>query len=561
MKKDALWFIAAAAVLLLFLNGTLPNTLLQMFTIDPVTRFSIDPFVYTSYIHNYSEVVERYGRIYSAARLAFIYPARFMAWAFGSESGYLILRNLLVLGLLGAVWKLCLKYYHSKRAACFTLLAIALHPWLLRSVFWNYIDGFAAVYLLISISFAAGGRVSYFFSGVFASMAVNCHLLAGAVLGAFLPSWILLNRQSSAKFKDALSFLAGFFSLYLLFAAGMYGEFPHLNPFYENDLFNITKFLFTGGGVKWMMSLEDLLGQGKYYLLYPVFLLVFSSLFYRLRKEALKNPILGQAALLFLFLSLALYACFHFVFQISVLSFLYYTYIIPPVFFLFIWLIGEAALLGEGSGMLTAGAALYCLIWLGASLISERLEGVSGAFFSSLGLFFLGTLALIRRDRFQSALALSAVLASPLVFYRDSIYAAIHQKGRQDWDIYRGAVFLQNLIFDEIDAKAGKVGFWYSNRNENQAINSIHSMFLWLYSRLCDETPQEPGMPVVDAYFRKNISRYKFVALLGLTKEEIDRGAEALSAEGLKTRLVLEREFHSGDFGFHVAVFEKSDLP
>jgi len=59
VKKEAFWFFAAAAVILLFLNGTLPNTLLQMFTIEPVTRYSIDPFVYTSYINNYGEVVER----------------------------------------------------------------------------------------------------------------------------------------------------------------------------------------------------------------------------------------------------------------------------------------------------------------------------------------------------------------------------------------------------------------------------------------------------------------------------------------------------------------------
>jgi hypothetical protein len=52
----------------------------------------LDPYVYTGYIHNFQDLMARYGVTYYGVRFGLIVPAQWFAQLFGPEGGYFALR-------------------------------------------------------------------------------------------------------------------------------------------------------------------------------------------------------------------------------------------------------------------------------------------------------------------------------------------------------------------------------------------------------------------------------------------------------------------------------------
>lgn len=565
-KYPSIFMLFVTCLLLIFLNLTMTNNLLQLYTIDPINRYSLDPFVYTSYINNYVDLIERYGRTYYSSRLAFIYPARLTTWLFGSDVGYVVLRNALLVGMIGTLWKISIRFYNSKKIAFFISFLAILHPWFLRAFFWNYVDGIAIVYVLISMSYLLSkSRFNYFLSGIFCALAVNCHLYAAVVFTALIPTWLFLNRKNALDHLKKLPFFfLGLFGIYLALIGITYWEFPTMNPLFDLATLSISKQLLNGGGVQWVMSIDTLLSQGKYYLLYPSFILLIGLLFFVFRKrKQLHQPDLGIGAIAYLFLTLCACLIFHFVFKLCTFCFFYFSFVFPATFLLFIWLIGECMIALDSKNqnkLLFLWTVAYGCIWLFAPYSIQRYEGISGKIFAVAALtsiLLIPILSLFNHFKLKSCLIAFTILLSPFVFYRDEVYASIHHSNRQDWDVYHGGLYLQEVISSTLDPKSGKVGFWYSNRIETKTINSVQAMYLWLYSRLCTDGPGVIGMPVIDEYFRKNISNHKYIALLGLTDNELDEGVKALSQEGIQTSKILRKTFISDQCNYSLLLLEQ----
>ena len=86
-QPDRRWLIEAALLCL--------APLLAFWAMDFVSFYQnhmIDPYVYTGYIHNFTDLVDRYGLTYYSVRFGLILPARALVALFGAEDGYLVLR-------------------------------------------------------------------------------------------------------------------------------------------------------------------------------------------------------------------------------------------------------------------------------------------------------------------------------------------------------------------------------------------------------------------------------------------------------------------------------------
>src|SRR3972149_7070256 len=84
INRDGLILVIFSTGIAALFFATANNTLLQ--------SDHIDPYVYAAYVHDYTKTFDRYGLTYYSSRIAYIFPDRFFAWAFGLENGYFLLR-------------------------------------------------------------------------------------------------------------------------------------------------------------------------------------------------------------------------------------------------------------------------------------------------------------------------------------------------------------------------------------------------------------------------------------------------------------------------------------
>lgn len=564
--QDTSWlfFSIISLIFLLFLNSTTPCNLLQ-------NNF-LDPYVYTGYIHNYQDLIERYGRTYYSCRLAFIYPARVLVSIFGSEFGYLIFRNILLVGAMGAIWRISFYFYGSKKFAAFLTWLILLHPWLLRSLFWDYVDGAAVVYILIAASFfltaAEKARLSYFLSGVFFILAANCNLFSAGIFIALIPSMILLSREKQFKLllRKGLFFFGGAVIVYLSLIGITYLEFPKKSPFFDAATLDVSQFLLSGGGKVWVHTISNLISEGNYYIFYPLYIFLIGLIFWNLRvaRGGFLQLDLGKAAILYLFIILLIYSVFHFFLGICVISnFYYFSYTLPAIIFAFIWLIGESVFSLDSKTQnvfFICASLIFGCMWLLGPSLALILNAISGGYcILAIACLMLLILGLTRYKKLQTSLILTSFILSPLIFYRSKEYSPLYENiAQEEWDLYHGAIYLQKIITETLPPSLGKVGFWYSNKKDHMYFNSLQSMFLWGYSRLASTDPKvSDGMPVIDDVFRKGINNYKFITLLGINENEINEGYESLIKEGIPIKVILKQEYHSDHINYHLLIVKK----
>ena len=88
---------------------------------------TIDPYVYTGYIHNSGDLLSRYGLTYYSVRFGLILPAKAFTLAFGPEAGYLALRYVLTL-LAGIPLYALIRRHMGVCVAVLTYCALITRP-------------------------------------------------------------------------------------------------------------------------------------------------------------------------------------------------------------------------------------------------------------------------------------------------------------------------------------------------------------------------------------------------------------------------------------------------
>jgi hypothetical protein len=160
---------------------------------------------------------------------------------------------------------------------------------------------------------------------------------------------------------------------------------------------------------------------------------------------------------------------------------------------------------------------------------------------------------LIQRRWTAVAMIVGVLITSYLpIFGKEYRITANALERQREWDIYHGAVFLQEFINSQVPTSR-TVGFWYSNFE--LLMYSVQSMFLWEYTRVAPADQGHPGMPMLDERTRAAMVKKNFLALLGTSKTETDDAVTAV-VSNLPFRVVSRAVYSGRTWGFNVALLK-----
>ncbi|PIS02452.1 MAG: hypothetical protein COT85_05505 [Chlamydiae bacterium CG10_big_fil_rev_8_21_14_0_10_42_34] len=548
--------LLSICVFILIINYTIPNMLVQAGWMDPSH--------YTGYIHHYSEVLERYGANYHSARIAFLYPARLTTLIFGSKLGYIVLRNILLFAAAFSIWKLSERFYKSTIIASFITCLFIFHPWFLRPLFWNHPSGFAIVYALLSLLFfinppIQNTKLAYYISGAFWLFTANCQPFPAAILGSCILAWVIVQiKWSHERFeaKHVISFISGVIFTELFLMAIRFIEFPHLSPLIDTPAIKMIGVITTTKLGR-MDNFAQIVESGELEVFVPFFFLTIFCIYVFKSRKSSNLKFFSATALL---ISFTFYIFCYLIFDRNFLGcFYYFSYLIIPSFFIFIYLIGDSIDHTNQNKFILFGFILYATVWFTAPFLRETqaISPIASLILAAV-LIALVSLALqLNLNTAKAALIITMISLSPLMFYNNKMwsyysYLLDPQRAHLEWDVYHATVELQKTLFELVPKKTEKIGFWFSKDSGNRYLYSIQNAFLGNQSRLFSPYDDGAGMPVIDSKFTTDVNSFSYIALLGITENEIEDGLKALGDNGIPTKIIKKRYIESKTAPFYL---------
>jgi hypothetical protein len=545
---------------------------------------SIDPYIYAGYTHNYAALLERFGPTYYSERIAYIFPAWAFAYLFGLEGGYFAFRIVALASAVTAVFAIGMRFY-GFAPAILAAVWLTFTPWLPRSLLWTYPDGIAVVYLLVGMAFLlvpnSRRLICHVVAGATFMFAITCNLSLLAIGGLLAPSWAFFYRRQGMVWlaRAILAVAFGFFATYVALALILYVKFPAYGFSFEFATIREAISLLNGRGQTWYKPLATIIWQEKDFTLLIPITFALAALLLVVRRSA----ILGSAkrdrefavlAATYLTSIVGFSLILHFGLHDASLSLPWYTvYFVPGCVVALIALAGEAERRG---GPIFGTVAVYCgagliLIWWVAYPILPHLES-SSSFYSWLvvaGATAAAAAAVALRRAIASAVLVAGVVLLSMSLYQYGFYqirTVSSAEQATEWDVYRGAVFLQQFVNANVRPNQS-VGFWYTG-DMGSSLNSVQSVYLWDYTRVFP--PQSPGMPLVDAQFRDRVANGMIplmhpvtsLILLGVSDAETDSGLTALRASGLDLHEIQVKRAHfQGHSWGYTAVLVEMNRP
>jgi hypothetical protein len=265
---------------------------------------------------------------------------------------------------------------------------VAFNPWLIRTLTWDYPEGASVCAMLAAFCcfslnryrpaalHAAGGSIF--------ALACNANPFVIVMAAAFAPAWLILNLPKGARRSVAcvLAALAGFIIGYSALIIVEYLEFPDLGFGRELVTIGVGVNLLRGGGTVWYKPLSSVLGEGRFYIVMPAFLLAaLTTVVAADRLFGRRVDRFSLAAVAFLALTCASYLLFHDYLRTAIMDVPWYDgYAFPAGLFAIIALLGSCAraLRASGAVLLPAAAVMcFALLWLCFSAWSPLLGLVS----------------------------------------------------------------------------------------------------------------------------------------------------------------------------------------
>lgn len=529
----------------------------------------LDPYVYTGYIHDFKELLARYGLTYYSVRFGMIAPARWFTELFGPEAGYLTFRYVLA-SIAGMPLYYMVKRRFSRPVAVLTVVALLTSPYFARAVLWDYPDAAGVPYLVAAISlFLLDDRPSFWrdaAAGAFTAMAVNSNFFEVALFGIFGGLWLccflafrrplgdLARRVGSVAVGGLIVFVLG--CVYYWHALGR-----PTNIFYPT--LGMALSLARGGAQQWHTADPDWITM-QIHVLIPVVLGICCIAVIRWRRFTF----IGLLVLGFGLASTGFYYIEQFLLNSDILQlFYYFSYLIPAVFLMlaFLWQTlwerttrREPVFLGLG---LAALLAQWMLMTWGDLFLPFLSMSTSLALAGAVtAVMFLAT-----RDWWPAAvrnvMALLALLLVSGCFtaeqadYRDLLRSS-RSSDKREMDVYRVALQFLRAV-PRVSEYPGAIVFWYKNRPGN-SIRSVQSTHLWGYSKLNRNPPEDPGLPYLDKQHLQSLRRpeVRYLALLGESEDEISQGLAALRRDSVEFSPADHRVLASGDYRVYFQLVE-----
>lgn len=579
--RTSAWRDGALASLLL-----LPFALLAVDSGWIFSSPSRDAWIYYGYFQNAVAYLKRFPEVYYSSRLAVNLPGFAVHHLLPPLAANLALH-------LALYWAAVLSFHlvvrrmFGTRTAWLTAIAFGCHPFLLRALGWNYVDGFGIAYFLIALlclTPAAGSQGSrgrrplLAAAGAMVTAIVSTNVFYGIYVPVLAGHFLVLRRQGREHDREHVPLsacalwaglgAAGLFALLGAASRAMGGPFFYLGSslsFLSGSLG--TANIFRDATYGWLSA--------AVWLAFPVLVLAggLVALLAR-RRNASSRPDDRHDDRLFLWthgqlLYLALVLVY---FQVAgdtaVLQHFYYaSLLIPSAFLAFA---GQVArVVPDLSGRrLAALAGLVALLQI-VPLLLPRIPALSAAETSSLpplplallaGLVTVAVLALrVAGTRATLALFLGLALSQ----------AMVRQGGATFWKSQRyggdaQGLFLQisrGILAIERFDPSHQVRLWYDMEEERNGVfyDALASAFLLCPrmvsgdfpdlhgGRMCDGVQLGPGVPV---------------AVLSTDPDAFEKARTSLQGVGLSARLLAREEIAGPARGFAITYLrtESTDL-
>jgi hypothetical protein len=463
--------------------------------------------------------------------------------------------------------------FYGLAAALLAAVWLSFTPWLPRALLWTYVDGFAVAYLLVGTTWLVVPTrrrlISHVAAGAAFALAVNCNVFVLAICGLLGPGWAFFYRRERIGWlaRATLALAVGFFATHFALALMAYLEFPAYGLSLAFASFRSAISLLGAGAEFYPFS--SIWEDNSFTLLIPITFALAASLAVLGRSAvALSAPARSDFAgfaISHLGAVICLSLISQFVFHDAWLSIQYYrTYFVPGSVFALIVIGGEAQRHGGrilGDAAVYGGSALILLWWLTLPVL-PHLEIESNWFFwLAIVVVAIGAAAALRRTAAASVVLVAGVVLLSQCFYDsdNSTYYEMRDRPPErealEWDVYRGALFLQQFVGSYVRPKQS-IGFWYSGNREApwKLLNSIQATYLWGFTRMFSKG--QPGMPLVDEEFRRQVVTRQFVVLLGVSDAENDEGLKALEEAHLHFHEVSRAHFQGQVWGYTVTIVD-----
>lgn len=524
--------IAYALLLPAFVYATAPTTYLGN------NSGWLDPFIYTSLIYDYQNLLDRFGGTYYASRIGHIFPGAFFEGVFGAYWGFFIYHWLVLAAASLTAFLFGLRSY-SVKVGVFAATIVCATPWLLFSFLSDHYDGFSGAYILMAMMFSLWPSqrqiAIHVAAGLLLAVATNINQFCFPVFGTILPVWAWFHlRQKRKPLHLAMMGVAGMgaFAIgYGLLGLALRASHPvWATATATND---IISFMVSGGAQNWFMSFFGQMDYG--YCFYFIGCLFSAILAVWLLKGRAERPIndLALPAIALYALVMAFYFTLQIVFKTGFLAqYFYLVYIFAPSLIVAMAAVGEAErrvspltmtiILGAAIGLLIVGHFVTTIKMLQDF---HQLGALGSLILALIVLAIFTCLVFLKQKTAAAAVAVLAITASFYWPYQSPTKAMMRDPMSDGWDLKYGVYSLVDKVKELAPVKEGPIGFWYAPKNNN--LNSLQSGFLWGYSRVIIGN-ELPGMPVIDEETITNLLRYNKLMLLGTSSEEVDRGLAAL---------------------------------
>ncbi|SDR05264.1 hypothetical protein SAMN05519103_00554 [Rhizobiales bacterium GAS113] len=540
------------------------------FLVTPILQAGdIDPYIYTALIHDYRQVLERYGTTYYANRVAFTIPARFAITWLGDRGGHFLIQSCYLTAAAASGFVLGRRYY-STAIGVAAAAWVAFNPWLIRALATDYVEGAAVCYALVAFCcFSVPRRhpVSFhLIGGISMALACNANPFTAVMALAFAPAWLVLNIRCGFRrcLGSAVTALSGFVVGYAILVLTQYLELPELGFGRELTTIDIGVKLLGGAAAFWFRPMAEILEEGRVYILMPLF--VAASIVTLIAANligALSVSRFSLAAALCLLLTCAAYALFHYYLHAAALAIVWYdAFAFPATLFAFVALLGDATqrLTTRSRDILCSSAVFaFAVLWLAYGELRSALMHLTGGVLAGLGLCSIVLIAGVKWPSIRAVSAVAGAMLAIVVFYypvfdapmqslwsadfkpkllRLVQYDALHDPVRNDveTEIYAAALFLQHVVADTLPIGEGPVGFWYGSRPEDAAFAGIQSTFLLDYSRIVSPALPRERSVHLDTELREKLAKYPQIVILSRTLEEADASLEALGTDAVRMR-------------------------
>lgn len=504
----------------------------------------LDPNVYAGYIHNYASLYSKYGQTYYSTRIAYLLPEMFSTWILGNYLGYFSVRLLLITGIAFSLHQLFSTYYLNSTGYVAGIFFLCI-SWFLSSLKWTHYDGFAAGYLFLSMIFFYLGlrKMSplwWFLSGAFSYLATNCNLLMLPISGIFyisvLVSELFLSKDVYIKrLRPYFIGLLGYFTSFLILSIMYVVIFKPTNWFLEKAAFDIAISQQKGGATTWFVGFHQMWTDKHFFAFVPFIPLVM--LLFRANTEKATKLDHYQTLIILSskinYLALLGFALFeHFYVQAGWFGYQYYViYFLPGMYILLLSIVGVNFKQIRPFEICLMVGCLLSVIFFTITPNTFQDFLLLKCLFTIV--FLLAVVSsILNRPRYYLSACMLILVLSQAVLSTDKFYK-FPKNESFEWGVFQAGIKLQNFIDNHLPHKTSLLFFYSSKRNGNldPTFDAIQSRFLWGYSRLQDGGEVNFKLP---NNYRERLKPNTYIAILGMSNQELSEAKNALAQGGLK---------------------------